>query len=599
MDDKSLATRFHLYTGETAVFRCEPQWTFDVIKEQLWKKKRLSDRQKDYVFRLRFGEIFFADADKFSSCLRAHSLFDGVFSDEKQQLIEMSLIPKADVGDDIKRKTKLLQKWGLTQAQGVLNKLGAGRGSIWNERYFVLQDATLFYFGTEEEFKRGVPAHECVPMGVCEVSRQVSEARDNKRVFPFELKAAVVNKRDFVLAAKSEGDMETWIDAILLCNLRRTKAILHSCCEELRKRALTIPGLFRLAGNAHEVQQVKGEFDLGLSPDLQLLTDVHVMGSVVKAVLKDMQPPLLTWELYPEFMELCDLPQPKQLPKLQSLVKRLPISHRSLAQYLFSFLLEAAKNSDVNELTIPNLAILLAPSLLRPSQHTLQTSISHTRNVLVAVQLLLESYPVLFPEEKQFQRRLTPNTLSVTIEHKTQSTRDPKTQEKLTTWKHRLHEASEDWISNFTDKQNQLNRAWAGVLDKLDQGMPLTPALEASVELLIKEEEQWRSATLKQMAREITGMQPLVDSVKEAHTAWLHKVGEEGHAELGENTAALQQLWVVAMYNIQPEDAEEELALKEGEKVLVLDNSDTKGWWQGRKEDGTVGIFPYNFVRVL
>lgn len=94
-------------------------------------------------------------------------------------------------------------------------------------------------------------------------------------------------------------------------------------------------------------------------------------------------------------------------------------------------------------------------------------------------------------------------------------------------------------------------------------------------------------------------MQPLVDSVKEAHTAWLHKVGEEGHAELGENTAALQQLWVVAMYNIQPEDAEEELALKEGEKVLVLDNSDTKGWWQGRKEDGTVGIFPYNFVRVL
>lgn len=39
----------------------------------------------------------------------------------------MSLIPRADIGDDIKRKTKLLQKWGLTQAQGVLNKLGAGR----------------------------------------------------------------------------------------------------------------------------------------------------------------------------------------------------------------------------------------------------------------------------------------------------------------------------------------------------------------------------------------------------------------------------------------------------------------------------------------
>lgn len=75
--------------------------------------------------------------------------------------------------------------------------------------------------------------------------------------------------------------------------------------------------MFRIAGNPHEVQQVKADFDLGLSPELQLLTDVHVLDSVVKVVLKDMQPPLLTWELYPEFVELCDLAPAKQFPKLQ------------------------------------------------------------------------------------------------------------------------------------------------------------------------------------------------------------------------------------------------------------------------------------------
>eukprot|EP01121_Diplochlamys_sp_Union-15-3_P015751 TRINITY_DN525_c0_g1_i7.p1 TRINITY_DN525_c0_g1~~TRINITY_DN525_c0_g1_i7.p1 ORF type:complete len:448 (-),score=108.04 TRINITY_DN525_c0_g1_i7:57-1400(-) len=41
-----------------------------------------------------------------------------------------------------------------------------------------------------------------------------------------------------------------------------------------------------------------------------------------------------------------------------------------------------------------------------------------------------------------------------------------------------------------------------------------------------------------------------------------------------------------------------ELSFKEGE-ILVLIDKDETGWWEGRKENGKVGIFPSNFVEII
>jgi len=62
-----------------------------------------------------------------------------------------------------------------------------------------------------------------------------------------------------------------------------------------------------------------------------------------------------------------------------------------------------------------------------------------------------------------------------------------------------------------------------------------------------------------------------------------------------------KEIWCVALFDLRPddEDCDDELSFDEGEKVLVLDNSDSEGWWQGQKQDGRIGLFPYNFVRLL
>ena len=40
----------------------------------------------------------------------------------------------------------------------------------------------------------------------------------------------------------------------------------------------------------------------------------------------------------------------------------------------------------------------------------------------------------------------------------------------------------------------------------------------------------------------------------------------------------------------------DELTLEEGEQILQIGEPDTEGWCQGRKANGTTGMFPIDYV---
>jgi len=58
-------------------------------------------------------------------------------------------------------------------------------------------------------------------------------------------------------------------------------------------------------------------------------------------------------------------------------------------------------------------------------------------------------------------------------------------------------------------------------------------------------------------------------------------------------------VYVEATQDVKSDDADD-LALKKGDQLLVLDMSDTDGWWEGRKlSNNTTGFFPSNFVKII
>ena len=89
------ATKFHLFNGTTASLRCSPSWTFQRVKEELWKKKHLTERQAEFELRLANGEVWFDDnKDTFQYCVDVTELFNE--NTKTKQLIELCLLPKRE-----------------------------------------------------------------------------------------------------------------------------------------------------------------------------------------------------------------------------------------------------------------------------------------------------------------------------------------------------------------------------------------------------------------------------------------------------------------------------------------------------------------------
>jgi hypothetical protein len=52
------------------------------------------------------------------------------------------------------------------------------------------------------------------------------------------------------------------------------------------------------------------------------------------------------------------------------------------------------------------------------------------------------------------------------------------------------------------------------------------------------------------------------------------------------------------LYNFRGNQSDE-LNVDQNEVVVVLDMSDTDGWWKARTRDGTEGMVPHNYLLLL
>ncbi|KAG7832427.1 hypothetical protein KL943_005085 [Ogataea angusta] len=103
---------------------------------------------------------------------------------------------------------------------------------------------------------------------------------------------------------------------------------------------------------------------------------------------------------------------------------------------------------------------------------------------------------------------------------------------------------------------------------------------------------------LENMRRAFAAAQEhVVDLIEQLSVVNFHQISlNKLQMKVLETTAPAETC--VAMYNFdasQPDD----LSFREGDRIKILDRSNP-GWWRGMKlTDGTTGIFPYNYVRLL
>ncbi|XP_034993877.1 protein FAM13A-like [Zootoca vivipara] len=136
----------------------------------------------------------------------------------------------------------------------------------------------------------------------------------------------------------------------------------------LEEFGLNHKGLFRISGSVTKIKALKQKYDQGEEVDLVNEGDVNSIASLLKLFLNELPVAVLpdnlcanilaTFEDNKNYMAECTR-------CLKRLLSSLPKAHYSLFHFLIRFLVKVAAYSDVNHMTMENLAIVFGPALFR------------------------------------------------------------------------------------------------------------------------------------------------------------------------------------------------------------------------------------------
>ncbi|KAF2821101.1 RhoGAP-domain-containing protein [Ophiobolus disseminans] len=175
--------------------------------------------------------------------------------------------------------------------------------------------------------------------------------------------------------------------------------IVSRCIEEVELRGMDVEGVYRKSGGTSQVNQVRsgfeadGEHDIS-DPDL----DIHAVTSALKNYFRRLPVPLITYDVYDQFLEAGQVQDPEvQTKALLAAVNEIPKAHRDTLQFLVFHLSRVIQHASDNLMTPLNLAVVFAPTIMRPMD--IQRELQDSQAQRVAVQALLENYKSVFSDD--------------------------------------------------------------------------------------------------------------------------------------------------------------------------------------------------------
>jgi len=172
---------------------------------------------------------------------------------------------------------------------------------------------------------------------------------------------------------------------------------IHEALVDIEQRGLDVQGVFRVSPPKPQLDAVRAKIDQGEEVRMAELDEIHVVTGLLKLFLREMPTPLLTFQLYKDWMGLLDLPEQRlQVARVRELVAALPAPNRILLHRLCYTCTRIMQFTEVNKMTANNIAIVLCPSSLYdkdPDPMTMVHDIQRANGVLV---LMIENYGQVF-----------------------------------------------------------------------------------------------------------------------------------------------------------------------------------------------------------
>lgn len=172
-----------------------------------------------------------------------------------------------------------------------------------------------------------------------------------------------------------------------------TPVVVERCVTEIESRpyALDTEGLYRIAGFSDTVEEIKLAFERDcdhIDISQERYPDIHAITCVLKLYLRQLPIPLVTFETHGQLLELR--PTSLCVSTIRPIIRRLPPAHFHTLKYLCEHLLKVSHYSSRNQMTIENLAIVFAPTIMRSENPDPMIGLKNSKTIQRIIEILIE-----------------------------------------------------------------------------------------------------------------------------------------------------------------------------------------------------------------
>ena len=223
------------------------------------------------------------------------------------------------------------------------------------------------------------------------------------------------------MQALSEFERKNWVEALggtwpAVNTLQRIRAdsvedninsaaftFLKDCLSELESRGLVEQGLYRVGGVVSKVKRLLNEaLDPGPGQEMPDMSDPKqweskTLASAIKQYFRDLSKPLMTYQLYSNFLEAVKKEdESTRLNEIYLVLQKLPRANREILKVLIRHLNKVSLRSDKNLMTASNLGVVFGPTLIRPREETV-ASIMDIKFCNEVIEIFIENCERFFP----------------------------------------------------------------------------------------------------------------------------------------------------------------------------------------------------------
>ncbi|XP_075408721.1 rho GTPase-activating protein 8 [Tenrec ecaudatus] len=170
--------------------------------------------------------------------------------------------------------------------------------------------------------------------------------------------------------------------------------VLRATVTYLREKGLYTEGLFRRSASAQTIREIQRLYNQGKPVNFDDYGDSHVPAVILKAFLRELPQPLMTFEAYEQILGITSVESSLRVAHCRQVLRGLPEHNYVVLRYLVGFLHTVSLESLRNKMTSSNLACVFGLNLIWPSQGAVPLSALVPLNLFT--ELLIEYYERVF-----------------------------------------------------------------------------------------------------------------------------------------------------------------------------------------------------------